>query len=311
MHVHGSDSGWQVELSASYVQVLVQLFEPSAGRLVGEYLYRCAHQNISTAADTPKTLMRVFVALPRCTTGEAVNNSLFDGVYFDCCCGKAPGVPRAEAAKFAADAQSAFDRALAFIAGANKWASAWNSDGTISQGTCTRVMEKWLKKGADPSVSLQPLATVFRKPNHLGSAPPPPPPVTCANSCTVTKGQDTQNSGIVAHPVRMPDQTDATAPANLAECCSRCKANTKCEVFELGHGGCAGGANCSSTTINCFLIGGFTGQTRGNKDRAYGCVRGATAPPPPTPNPSQREAAQNNTVAAFMIARGPSAMLEV
>jgi len=69
---------------------------------------------------------------------------------------------------------------------------------------------------------------------------------------------DTVNSGIVASPVAMPDQTDPTASVNVAECCSRCKANTKCEVFELGHGGCAGGGNCRGTmaTVNYFRVGG-------------------------------------------------------
>jgi hypothetical protein len=101
---------------------------------------------------------------------------------------------------------------------------------------------------------------------------------------------------------------DATAAANVAECCSRCKANTKCEVFELGHGGCVA-ENCTSKTVNCFLIGGFTGQTNPNNDRAFGCVRGSVAPEPPAAAAAGVE--QNNTVAAFMSARGASAMLEV
>ena len=63
--------------------------------------------------------------------GEAVNNSVFDGVYFDCCCGAVPGVSKAQQSQFQANSQKAFDRALALIKGANKWASAWNSDGSI------------------------------------------------------------------------------------------------------------------------------------------------------------------------------------
>ena len=136
----------------------------------------------------------------------------------------------------------------------------------------------------------------------------------------MTKGVDSFNSGIVAPPVQMPDQTDATAAINVAECCSRCHANSKCEVFELGPGGCGGGSapNCSASTINCFLIGGFTGKLRPNNKRATGCVRGAPAPGPPSPPPGPPapavdplEMAQNNTVAAFLIARGASAMLEL
>jgi hypothetical protein len=99
----------------------------------------------------------------------------------------------------------------------------------------------------------------------------------------------------------------------MQECCSRCKANGKCEVFELGHGGCiSGSANCTHDTINCFLIGGFNGKLRANKDRVTGCVRGGAAPSPgPPPPPDSMELEKNNTVAAFLLARGPSAMLEL
>ena len=90
--------------------------------------------------------------------GEAVNNSQFDGVYFDCCCGKPPGVSSDDAAKFQSDSQAAFDRALALIKGANKWASAWNSDGTITAPNCAATMKNWITKGKNPTVSLQPLA---------------------------------------------------------------------------------------------------------------------------------------------------------
>lgn len=236
--------------------------------------------------------------------GEAVNQTVFDGVYFDCCCGKAPGVPASAAAQFAADAQAAFDRALRLIASANKWASAWNSDGAISQKTCSTVMAAWMKKGANPAVSLQPLAPAFK--GHGTPPGPAPKPLQCGDSCTLTVGVDTHNTGIVAPPVKMPNQENFTHSDNVAECCSRCQANTKCEVFELGPGGCVPGTNCTASTINCFLIGGYTGIIVPNSHRATGCVRA-----PPSPSPSSWEMEQNNTVAAFMIARGPSAMLEL
>eukprot|EP00035_Acanthoeca_spectabilis_P000868 m.76005 g.76005 ORF g.76005 m.76005 type:complete len:480 (-) comp10476_c1_seq1:158-1597(-) len=236
--------------------------------------------------------------------GEAVNQTVFDGVYFDCCCGKAPGVPVSAAAQFAADAQAAFDRALRLIASANKWASAWNSDGAISQKTCSTVMAAWMKKGANPAVSLQPLAPAFK--GHGTPPGPAPKPLQCGDSCTLTVGVDTHNTGIVAPPVKMPNQENFTHSDNVAECCSRCQANTNCEVFELGPGGCVPGTNCTASTINCFLIGGYTGIIVPNSHRATGCVRA-----PPSPSPSSWEMEQNNTVAAFMIARGPSAMLEL
>ena len=67
----------------------------------------------------------------------------------------------------------------------------------------------------------------------------------------------------------------------------------------------------NATTINCFLISGFTGKLRANKDRVTGCVRAVSPAPAPHGKPSGPEADQNNTVAAFMIARGESAMLEL
>ena len=65
--------------------------------------------------------------------GEALHNPLIDAIYFDCCCGSPPGDAfldnPAAVARYAADAQAAFDRALAMIAAAGKWASAWNPEG--------------------------------------------------------------------------------------------------------------------------------------------------------------------------------------
>ena len=121
---------------------------------------------------------------------------------------------------------------------------------------------------------------------------------------------DTFNRGIVAPPVAMPHQDAIDAPENVAECCSRCKANSKCEVFEIGHGGCVG-TLCNATSINCFIIGGFTGKLRPNKDRVAGCVRAGSTPAPPPHAHGSVEVEQNNTVAAFMLARGESAMLEL
>lgn len=168
--------------------------------------------------------------------GEAVNQTLFDGVYFDCCCGAAPGIPAGERAQFAIDAQATFDRALAKIAAAKKWASAWNSDGAISQGTCARTMQAWIAKGANPMVSLQPLAPAFVNSRNPAPPSPPSPPIQCNDQCGITLGVDTENRGIVTAPIQMPNQLNATDAANVAECCSRCKANTKCDVFELGPG---------------------------------------------------------------------------
>ena len=60
----------------------------------------------------------------------------------------------------------------------------------------------------------------------------------------------------------------------------------------------------------CVVCAAGGGICSANADRAIGCVRAPAAlelAPPPAPDNMDR----NNTVAAFMIARGPSAMLEL
>jgi hypothetical protein len=109
--------------------------------------------------------------------GQAVNESLFDGVYFDCSCGSPPGVKSADADQFQADAQIAFDRALAIIKAAGKWSSAWNSNGAINKGNCKDMVQSWMKIGSNTSLSLQVLGEAFRKKNEAlldnGASPPP------------------------------------------------------------------------------------------------------------------------------------------
>eukprot|EP00041_Stephanoeca_diplocostata_P004427 m.45041 g.45041 ORF g.45041 m.45041 type:complete len:378 (-) comp15108_c0_seq6:120-1253(-) len=93
--------------------------------------------------------------------GEATNETLFDGVYFDCSCGSPPNIPSADADKFQANAQVAFDRALALIKSKGKWASAWNDDGSITPATCADQMRSWMATGRNSSLSLQILGDAF------------------------------------------------------------------------------------------------------------------------------------------------------
>lgn len=111
--------------------------------------------------------------------GEALRNPLIDAIYFDCCCGSPPADvfannPRA-VAQYKADAQAAFDRALAMIAAAGKWASAWNAEGGnganpaykgITQEGCKEVLDSWLEIGANENVALQALAIPFFANGH-------------------------------------------------------------------------------------------------------------------------------------------------
>ena len=108
--------------------------------------------------------------------------------YFDCCCGSPPGDAFASnpaaVARFAADAQAAFDRATAMIAAAGKWASAWDSEGRgtatdpvwkgITRGSCEAMMESWMEIGANGKLTLQALAVAFFATGHNPFKPPPP-----------------------------------------------------------------------------------------------------------------------------------------
>ena len=85
-------------------------------------------------------------------------------------CGLPPSIPAAELPQFEADAQAAFDRALAVIAGAKKWASAWNNAGNIDAGNCAAKMHAWMGVGANASLSLQIGGDVF---NRAKAAPTP------------------------------------------------------------------------------------------------------------------------------------------
>jgi len=73
------------------------------------------------------------------------------------------------------------------------------------------------------------------------------------------------------------------------ECCARCEANGGCEAFIID-------------AWNCYLASGVRGDY--SKDlHNYTCVR-------PEPTELWMEAERNNTIAAFLVARGASAMLE-
>ena len=100
--------------------------------------------------------------------GGVVNSSGFDGIYFDCQCDSAPGVPQADEARFQADTQAAFDRALALISSAGKWASSWNTavhNGYISRGNCQSVTAQWIVIGADATHALQIKGAAFQMPS--------------------------------------------------------------------------------------------------------------------------------------------------
>jgi hypothetical protein len=222
--------------------------------------------------------------------GQAVNESLFDGVYFDCSCGAPPGVPSADAGQFQADAQVAFDRGLALIKGGGKWASAWNSDGGLTQADCATTVRSWMVIGANSSLTLQALAPAFKTSRGERQHEAQAAPEDGCGTCAVTRGVDAESGGIVVPPI---------PTASEAECCAACHNITTCEAFVMGP--CTTPVNCREGEPYCFLVSKVRGY-RPSPNRASGCVRGKA--------PAAEEMARNNTVAAFLISRGESAMLE-
>eukprot|EP00746_Dinoflagellata_sp_MGD_P042469 gnl/MRDRNA2_/MRDRNA2_20297_c0_seq1.p1 gnl/MRDRNA2_/MRDRNA2_20297_c0~~gnl/MRDRNA2_/MRDRNA2_20297_c0_seq1.p1 ORF type:complete len:375 (-),score=59.04 gnl/MRDRNA2_/MRDRNA2_20297_c0_seq1:276-1331(-) len=113
--------------------------------------------------------------------GGALNNSMIDGVYFDCACIPMPGVRDQEEMQEAA--QVAFDQALAKIEAAGKWATSWwggilpqpgglSDDSLGHVHTCAGNMRKWIKVGLNDTTTLQILGAHFSdaKP-HDGQEP--------------------------------------------------------------------------------------------------------------------------------------------
>ena len=97
--------------------------------------------------------------------GEAANNSLFDGIYFDA------GVDVSVASglnitQYYIDSQRVFDRAYALIRAKGKWVSSWAGYGTqleITNETCASTMSTWLAAGASEGHTFQAFSMAFNK----------------------------------------------------------------------------------------------------------------------------------------------------
>ena len=264
--------------------------------------------------------------------GEALRAPEFDGVYFDCSCGSPPGDAfagnPAAVARFEADAQAAFDRAVTEAAAAGKWASAWNSEGGgspvdppwkgITQGNCAPMMDSWLQIGADRNLALQPLGVPFfangRNPFPPGPPPPPPPvPVPGCSKFTLKQNFCARAPGSPVISARLH-----TSPVT---CCKLCMADPTCRSWTLD-------ATNASLCV-CYLQTIVNDPDQGHS--AVGCISGIPPPPPSLPPPRRLSAkardawwqdpepaasgrdlvataepyfSQNNTIAAFLIAVG-------
>ena len=255
--------------------------------------------------------------------GPALDQPDIDGVYTDCSCGTARGEHFTQAE--AVGRQKAFDAALALAKSKGKWLSAWAGPALVHppsapKDNCVDTVKGLIALGANSSLGMQ-LTGGWARPKPPRPPPGPPgPALQCGGGCTATKGLDTDNSGIVSPPVPMANQKAIDDPASVAQCCSLCKANRKCDVWEIGHGGCVPGTpNCTVHTINCFLIGGFRGRTKPNPDRVVGCVKQQAdndAPVAPAEQASVEDTEEGaaltieqSTIATFLIARGPSAVI--
>ena len=225
-------------------------------------------------------------------------------------------------ARYATDAQAAFDRALDMIAAAGKWASAWNPEGMgtnadpswkgLTEESCKMMVDSWLKIGADSNLALQGLAVPFFAEGHNpfkppgpspppGPAPPPrprppspPPPPAPLPGCTFALKQNfcarAAGSPVISSRLH-------TSPVT---CCRACMADATCKSWTLD--------SRNQSVCVCYLQSVVNDPAKGHT--AVGCTSGVPPPPPPPPIPvvldSAREPffSQNNTLAAFLIARG-------
>jgi hypothetical protein len=238
---------------------------------------------------------------------------LFSCSYFDCSCGQPPGdaFSNPEAvSRFAADAQAAFDRALAMIAAAGKWASAWNSEGSgtsadpvwkgLTRENCQISMDSWMKIGAQAHLSLQALAVPFFAKGHNPfkppGPPPPPPPPQPLPGCRDFAVKD----NFCAHPEGTPMLLTRLHTSQIT-CCRECMARTDCDSWILD--------SRNASVCACML---FAGQVSHLGTVATGCTTGWSGnrtlakilPSQPSPPPPQPFFSQNNTLAGFIIARG-------
>ena len=252
--------------------------------------------------------------------GATLRNSLIDSIYFDCSCGQPPGDAflnsPATVSRFAADAQAAFDRALAMIKAAGKWASAWNSEGMgtsidpvwkgITPDSCHVAMDSWLTIGANDDLALQTLAVAFFAKGHNPFKPsaPPGPPAPPAPPQPLPGCSYTVTDGFCA---RAPGSTVLSTRLHTSQltCCKLCMANPACKSWTLD--------SRNASRCACYLQAFVNKPSQGTN--ASGCTSGVPPPPPAVQAavapltsapqlPPQPYFSQNNTLAAFLIARG-------
>eukprot|EP01052_Picozoa_sp_SAG31_P017155 SAG31_NODE_1161_length_9593_cov_3.825629_6_plen_249_part_00 len=97
--------------------------------------------------------------------GSAANSSEIDAVYFDSGINASAVVgTRLDLARYEADAQEVFTRAVGFIRGRGKWATGWSlgSMPELTNETCDAVMRQWISAAAAaPNSTFQPSTSVF------------------------------------------------------------------------------------------------------------------------------------------------------
>ena len=179
-----------------------------------------------------------------------------------------------------------------------KWFTAWAGPALVRPPAfpgdgCVPTMQSLIALGANKSLGMQ---LVNNDAPPTPSPPHPPAPAAPAPAPRSSPARPWTTAYMQRHHLRrahldrnlQPRHRGATRahgrpdrhrrPGSIADCCSRCKALTSCEVFELGRGGCAPASrNCTESTINCFLIGGHQNKTGREPGRVSGCVRGNLA----------------------------------
>lgn len=214
---------------------------------------------------------------------------------------------------------------------AGKWASAWNSEGMgtnedpvwkgITRESCVVAMDSYLAIGANASLSLQTLAVAFFAEGHNPfkppppgppppppgprpppPLPPPPPPPQPLPGCSfkVLDGFCARGTG---EPVIL-----TRLHTSQITCCKLCMADPACKSWTLD--------STNASICACYLQASVPEPSVGHN--ATGCTSGvphsaAVSRSPALPRPAvvprkqeEEEAffSQNNTIAAFVIARG-------
>ena len=166
----------------------------------------------------------------------------------------------------------------------------------ITQESCSVMIDSWIKIGGNPNFALQGLAVPFFAKGHNPFKPPgppgPPPPPTPLPGCNFALRQN-----FCARATGSPVISSRLHTSPIT-CCRLCMADPACKSWTL---------DATNSSCVCYLQSIVDDPDKGHA--AVGCISGVPPPPPQMPPPALGDTgepffSQNNTLAAFLIARG-------